>query len=36
MMGGAQGNVGVRSTFADLSATVCRHLDINWSVGTAV
>ena len=36
MMGGAQGNVGVRSTFADLSATVCRHLGINWSVGTGV
>lgn len=34
MMGGAHGDVGTRDTFADLSATVCAHLDVDWNIGT--
>ncbi len=36
LMGGPRGNLGVRETFADLSATVCRHLGVAWTAGTAI
>ena len=34
--GGATGDFGVRQSFADLSATVCRHLGVPWSSGEAI
>lgn len=36
VMGGAHGDVGTRDTFADLSATVCAHLDVDWNIGTSM
>lgn len=36
MLGGAAGDIGVRTTFADVAATVCRHLDVNWNIGIAM
>ncbi len=36
LRGGPRGNLGVRETFADLSATVCRHLGVAWTAGTAI
>lgn len=36
LVGGAKGDVGIRESFADLSATVCNHLGVPWHVGTAI
>ena len=36
MYGGAKGNVGVRETFADVAATVCDHLNVEWNVGKSM
>ena len=33
MAGGARGPLPERETFADVAATVCRHLDVPWNVG---
>lgn len=33
MAGGARGLLPERETFADVAATVCRHLDVPWNVG---
>ena len=32
--GGARGPLPERETFADVAATVCRHLDVPWNVGS--
>ena len=34
MAGGARGPLPERETFADVAATVCRHLDVPWNVGS--
>lgn len=34
--GGATGDLGVRTSFADLAATVCRHLGVAWASGEAI
>lgn len=34
--GGATGDLGVRTSFSDLAATVCRHLGVAWASGEAV
>jgi len=36
MLGGAVGDVGTRKTFADVEATVCSHLNVEWNIGTAM
>lgn len=36
LKGGARGDLGVRESFADLAATVCRHLDVPFAVGTPI
>lgn len=36
LKGGARGDLGVRESFADLAATVCRHLDVPFTVGTPI
>ena len=33
MAGGARGPLPERETFAEVAATVCRHLDVPWNVG---
>ena len=33
--GGATGDLGVRTSFSDLAATVCRHLGVAWASGEA-
>ena len=33
MLGGYAGDVGVRNTFADVAATVCKHLNVDWNIG---
>ncbi len=34
--GGATGDLGVRTSFSDLAATVCRHLGVAWASGEAI
>ena len=34
--GGATGDLGVRTSFSDLAATVCRHLGVAWATGEAI
>lgn len=34
--GGATGDLGVRASFSDLAATVCRHLGVAWASGEAI
>lgn len=34
--GGATGDLGVRTCFSDLAATVCRHLGVAWASGEAI
>lgn len=34
--GGATGDLGVRTSFSDLAATVCRHLGVAWAPGEAI
>ena len=34
--GGATGDLGVRTSFSDLAATVCRHLVVAWASGEAI
>lgn len=34
--GGATGDLGVRTSFSDLAATVCRHLGVDWASGEAI
>ena len=34
--GGATGELGVRTSFSDLAATVCRHLGVAWASGEAI
>ena len=34
--GGATGDLGVRTSFSDLAAPVCRHLGVAWASGEAI
>lgn len=34
--GGATGDLGVRTSFSDLAARVCRHLGVAWASGEAI
>ena len=36
MHGGNAGCLGIRSAFADVAATVCKHLSVAWTIGNAM